>query len=423
MATQACCFLTCGYSFWLHCWDWSYGISNKLSDCQIHVLAPRPNAVAVDAFTADWRSLNFWCFPPFSIILRVLHKIQLDKATGLLVVPPLAYTTLVPNTNETPNRSSTSSSTAAQAAPTAGQTTGVPPTTGKAPADGMQIIRKSLQDQGLSGESTNIVLSSWWPTTTRQYSSYISKWTAYCHERKSDPVYSTIPEVLNFLTALFRSGLGYSAINTAKSALASLVVLPMGQVLGKDPVVMRYMKGIFEKRPSLPRYSATWDVSLVLQHLQGMDMNTVSLKQLTMNMTVLLALLTGQQLQTLRAIKLEHLHCCCALTASLCQHPGRGHLLISFRKPHGPVVEDALSRWIKNSFAAAGINTTLFGAHSNRSASTSAAARHGAPLELILKAANWQQAKTFAKFYHRNVPSLDTGFMDAVLPDLRDKQS
>ena len=192
------------------------------------------------------------------------------------------------------------------------------------------------------------------------------------------------------------------------------------------------------------------------------------LKQLTMNMIVLLALLTGQRLQTLRAIELEHMdlhqqHCTiyiqkvlkttkpgkhirpivfrryhiaslcivqhlhryCALTASLRQHPGRGHLLISFRKPHGPVVKDTLSRWIKNSLAAAGINTTLFGAHSTRSAFTSTAARHGALelLELMLKAANWQQAKTFAKFYHRDVPSLDTGFMDAVLPDLRDKQS
>ena len=48
---------------------------------------PDPNAVAVDAFTVDWSSLNFWCFPPFSIILQVLHKIQLDKATGLLMVP------------------------------------------------------------------------------------------------------------------------------------------------------------------------------------------------------------------------------------------------------------------------------------------------------------------------------------------------
>ena len=78
---------------------------------------------------------------------------------------------------------------------------------------------------------------------------------------------------------------------------------------------------------------------------------------------------------------------------------------------------------IKNSLAAAGINTTLFGAHSTRSASMSAAACHRAPLELILKAATWQQAKTFAKFYHRDVPSLDTGFMDAVLPNLHDKQS
>ena len=48
---------------------------------------PEPNAIAVDAFAADWRSLNFWCFPPFSIILRTIGKIRQDQATELLVVP------------------------------------------------------------------------------------------------------------------------------------------------------------------------------------------------------------------------------------------------------------------------------------------------------------------------------------------------
>ena len=50
-------------------------------------LRPDPNAFAIDAFTFPWTTENFYCFPPFSCILRVLQKIKQDTATGILVVP------------------------------------------------------------------------------------------------------------------------------------------------------------------------------------------------------------------------------------------------------------------------------------------------------------------------------------------------
>lgn len=47
-----------------------------------------PEVLAIDAFTKDWHSLGlFWAFPPFALILRVLKKIVVDKATGIVVVP------------------------------------------------------------------------------------------------------------------------------------------------------------------------------------------------------------------------------------------------------------------------------------------------------------------------------------------------
>ena len=48
---------------------------------------PDPYAKHIDAFTISWAYENFYCFPPFSCILRVLRKIIQDKATGILVVP------------------------------------------------------------------------------------------------------------------------------------------------------------------------------------------------------------------------------------------------------------------------------------------------------------------------------------------------
>lgn len=48
---------------------------------------PDPHAVAIDAFSMDWSTINFYAFPPFSVILPMLNKIQRDKARGVCIVP------------------------------------------------------------------------------------------------------------------------------------------------------------------------------------------------------------------------------------------------------------------------------------------------------------------------------------------------
>ena len=48
---------------------------------------PDPGATFVDAFSISWTDFRFYCFPPFSCILRVLQKVKQDRATGVIVVP------------------------------------------------------------------------------------------------------------------------------------------------------------------------------------------------------------------------------------------------------------------------------------------------------------------------------------------------
>ena len=48
---------------------------------------PDPLAWAIDAFTIPWKNLNFYAFPPFSIVPRVLQKLQQDQATGICILP------------------------------------------------------------------------------------------------------------------------------------------------------------------------------------------------------------------------------------------------------------------------------------------------------------------------------------------------
>jgi len=46
-----------------------------------------PYSIGRDAFQAPWKDLQAYAFPPFSLIPRVLKKIQDEKATLLLITP------------------------------------------------------------------------------------------------------------------------------------------------------------------------------------------------------------------------------------------------------------------------------------------------------------------------------------------------
>ena len=122
-------------------------------------------------------------------------------------------------------------------------------------------------DRGLSDQAAKLVLQSWRENTRKQYNLYIKRWQLYCRERQIDSISAPIATGVNFLAALFKTGIGYSALNTARSALSTYIVLPDGNVFGTHPLVRRLMKGVLENRPSLPRYGAT-DIAVVLNHLR-----------------------------------------------------------------------------------------------------------------------------------------------------------
>ena len=187
---------------------------------------------------------------------------------------------------------------------TEGSASSCPQTT----VDGMQFIRESIKDVGISGEVTEILMSSWRKSTQKQYKGYIERWLKFSYDNQFDPSTPQICEVIEFLSMLFKSGLGYSCLNTARSAISSVLSLQSGTPLGTHPLVVRFMKGVFEERPSLPRYSSTWDVNVVLTYLKSLPANVdMSLKELTHKLASLLVILSGQRLQTIRLLDIKHM--------------------------------------------------------------------------------------------------------------------
>ena len=69
---------------------------------------------------------------------------------------------------------------------------------------------------------------------------------------------------------------------------------------------VRLVKGVFQTRPSLPRYQNTWDTNKVLQHLKTFPcLQQINLRDLTYKLTMLCALVTGQRCQSLHLINLD----------------------------------------------------------------------------------------------------------------------
>ena len=46
-----------------------------------------PEAIGIDVFSYCWSNETFYAFPPFSIISKVLSKIEAEMATGVLIFP------------------------------------------------------------------------------------------------------------------------------------------------------------------------------------------------------------------------------------------------------------------------------------------------------------------------------------------------
>ena len=244
----------------------------------------------------------------------------------------------------------------------------------------------------------------------------------------------------------FHKGLTYSSINLARSAVSSLGLKYEGISLGSHPLVARFMKGVYNLRPSTAKYTDIWDTEQVLTYLKSMDeVSNLSLKLLSQKLAMLIALTTACRVQTLHLLSVKDMkkndNSWLLSLSSLQKHnrPGANlkpikliafpeddklcvvktleeylqrtaelrqdetSLFISVRKPHKRVAKSSISRWIKELMAKAGIDTVKYQAHSVRPASASKAKSRDAPIDLIMKTAGWTKESTFARFYNKEI--------------------
>ena len=298
----------------------------------------------------------------------------------------------------------------------------------------------------LSHMAKELISNSIRAGTKKKYSSIEEKWVLYCHTRDI-PEKATTTTYANFLAEEFSRNLKYTYIRSYHSALKSYTKDVDWDVLDK------LMKGMYNRRPPTPRYTAIWDVNVLLNFIREIDTGS-SFMNSSKKLSVLLMLLSGNRVNMLTNFKitqenmtltdtecsfrfdnvLKHSRSgkseppmtflaypndrelCPVQTiisflqkrAELCPEP---YLFITTTKPYRRASSQTIARWIKRTMLEAGLNTNVYSAHSCRAASSSAAYLAGVGISTILKSASWSNVTTFKKFYLKeltNVYDMDT---------------
>ena len=105
----------------------------------------------------------------------------------------------------------------------------------------------------------------------------------------SYPVLAPIECVLEFLTHEFNIEKACRTLNVYCLAISSTHPWIDTHWVGEHPLVVQLLKGAYNLRPPLPRYSRTWDVAKVVSFLDQLGPK-VPLKDLFQKLNLLLAL-------------------------------------------------------------------------------------------------------------------------------------
>lgn len=89
-------------------------------------------------------------------------------------------------------------------------------------------------------------------------------------------------------------------------------------------------------------------------------------------------------------------------------------LFLATRSPFRSVGASTIGRWIKTLLAEAGVDTSVYSAHSTRGASAFRAASAGVSVENIHRSGGWASESVFVRHYRREVDS-GREFANAVL--------
>ena len=321
--------------------------------------------------------------------------------------------------------------------------------------DGLAGYRKRLEAEGVSTEVSKLVTEAWAEGTVKQYQSAWNTWAHWCEsvgqdaEKQSPPVIGLIAQ---FLTDRFKAGISYNQLNTYRSMFSAYLPRVDHKSVGCNPVIEKLMKSFYRQNPPRPRYEKTWDIDKVVEiwDVPNRNLSTFELSIKTCTLLTIATLGRGDDIRNLShrnhkiirdstgvivamellrlklpkqqrsgllkpvriaAVSVPRGQNVCPVTTcmdyikeSANKRPAEcAKLFITSTKPYRPVAPKTITRWLLRSMEKAGIDTTVFKAHSMCAASTSKKKASGMSSSEIMKNGRWSQTSTMEKYYIREI--------------------
>ncbi|KAI2650071.1 Transposon Ty3-G Gag-Pol polyprotein [Labeo rohita] len=341
---------------------------------------------------------------------------------------------------------------------------------------GLTPVVFEREPENLSEGVLNTISQARAPSTRRLYAFKWSVFSTWCSTRGKNPVSCDISVILSFLQELLDKGRSPSTLKVYVAAIAASHTPIAGQSIGRNNLVVRFLKGSRRMNPSRPHTIPTWDLSTVLRALKSSPFEPLSdadLKTLTLKSALLLALVSVKRIGDLQALSIS----------PSCLEFGPGDSKVILKPRHGyvpkvpstpfraqvvtlsalpssegdqelsllrpvralrmyversapfrksdqlfvcfggrnkgqPVTKQRLSRWIVDAISLAYSSLGLecpvgVRAHSTRGVASSWAWSSGVSMAEICAAAGWASPSTFTRFYSLDIPALQAGILSA----------
>ncbi len=260
-----------------------------------------------DALTARWPTARLYAFPPIKILPLVLCKIREERASVILIAPNWPNQPWFPDLTELliappwpiPVRKDMFIS---------GGRLGVAP-------EPRTMEPSCVVASGLSGELDALqarvvgtLTEARAPSTRRLYALKWGVFVKWCHQAHIDPVCLHRVGCSEFPAVQAESGSLPSTLKVYVAAIASFRSPQGGQSIGRDPMVVSFLKGARRLHPPRPPSVPPWDLEVVLRALSQPPfepLSSVGLKELSLKTALLLALASAKRIGDLHAFSVD----------------------------------------------------------------------------------------------------------------------
>ena len=129
-------------------------------------------------------------------------------------------------------------------------------------------LRDAIRSHKFSEEINTIIMQSWRAGTISKYNQILQRWQSFCVEQNTDPLYTNVNIILKFLLSMYKGGCHYSGLCAVRSALSSAIEIPGYDCISENPMISRFLKGVYNKHPPMPKYAEIWDINIVLDYYE-----------------------------------------------------------------------------------------------------------------------------------------------------------